>query len=241
MEKRSLGVIFHRNDFGEADRILHVLTEEHGKIDVIAKGVRKMKAQLGGSVEPFCLADFLILGKSDLKTLRSAQIKESYPAISQNYDYLNACGIIAEVLRFGSVEENDEAELFWLVVHILRLMDRSSLSAQTLLTSFFLRYLYLNGSSIDFIRCSYCNELLSEGGLLNTQQLHTSCKKCAASHHFVGESVEKRHLKLLLILSTSEPAILDRLDLQNTDISHIFLLSKDLIQGFLGRDLQSFV
>ena len=35
------GVILRRVDYGESDRVLTVLTRDHGKLGVIARGVRK--------------------------------------------------------------------------------------------------------------------------------------------------------------------------------------------------------
>lgn len=240
MEKRSLGVIFHRNDFGEADRILHILTEDYGKVDVVAKGVRKMKAQLGGSVEPFCLTEFLLLGKSELKTLRSAQIKESFSGIHSNFEAMTACAVMGEVLRYGSMEENDEAELFWLFVEVLRLLNTNQYPVQFLLSIFFLKYLYLNGSSIDFIHCGSCDCILDQGAWLDTTHQCMQCPSCTHTDESV-ELIEKRILKILSIVSSTQLDVVLRLDLQKSDISHIFFISKDLIQGFLGRDLQSYV
>ena len=48
-------IVLKRIEYGEADRILTVLTKNHGKISVIAKGVRKPKSKLAGGIEIFCV------------------------------------------------------------------------------------------------------------------------------------------------------------------------------------------
>jgi len=45
-------IVLSRFDYGEADRILTLITPGGGKIKAIAKGVRRQKSRIGGSLEP---------------------------------------------------------------------------------------------------------------------------------------------------------------------------------------------
>ncbi len=45
-------IVLSRFDFGEADRILTLLTPEFGKIKAIAKGIRRPTSRIGGALEP---------------------------------------------------------------------------------------------------------------------------------------------------------------------------------------------
>ena len=51
-EIKTLGFVLRRTNYGEADRILNLITPQ-GKISAIAKGVRKPKSKLAGGVEMF--------------------------------------------------------------------------------------------------------------------------------------------------------------------------------------------
>ncbi len=46
-------IVLTRFDYGEADRILMLLTPLSGKIKAIAKGIRRPTSRIGGSLEPF--------------------------------------------------------------------------------------------------------------------------------------------------------------------------------------------
>ena len=50
-------IVLSRFDLGEADRVLTLITPEHGKLKAIAKGVRRPTSRLGGSLEPFAELD----------------------------------------------------------------------------------------------------------------------------------------------------------------------------------------
>ena len=52
---RTEAIILRRTNYGEADRILNMLTPQHGKVSAIAKGVRKAKSKLAGGLELFAV------------------------------------------------------------------------------------------------------------------------------------------------------------------------------------------
>lgn len=54
------GVVLRTVKLGEADRIVTLLTRDHGKIRAVAKGVRRTKSRFGGRLEPFMRVSLLI-------------------------------------------------------------------------------------------------------------------------------------------------------------------------------------
>jgi len=50
---KTSAIVLSRFDLGEADRVLTLLTPHDGKLKAIAKGVRRPRSRLGGSLEPF--------------------------------------------------------------------------------------------------------------------------------------------------------------------------------------------
>ncbi|HSX47166.1 MAG TPA: DNA repair protein RecO [Patescibacteria group bacterium] len=72
-------IVLNRINYGEADRIITLLTSSEGKITLIAKGVRKEKSKLAGGIELFCLNEITYLkGKRDLGTLISSRMDKSF-------------------------------------------------------------------------------------------------------------------------------------------------------------------
>jgi DNA repair protein RecO (recombination protein O) len=73
------GIVLSRRDFQEADRILNVLTPDHGRMSLIAKGVRRPKSKLAGGIELFTVNELTILpGKNDIQTLISSRMHTNY-------------------------------------------------------------------------------------------------------------------------------------------------------------------
>jgi len=80
-------IILARTDYGEADRILTLLTPEQGKLRLLAKGVRRVKSKLAGGIELFSVSTITyIKGRSDLGTLVSTRLVKHYGRIVQDLD-----------------------------------------------------------------------------------------------------------------------------------------------------------
>lgn len=68
-------IVLSRVNYGEADRILTLLTPDYGKIRVMAKGVRRVKSKLAGGIELFSVSEItFIKGKGDIGTLVSSRL-----------------------------------------------------------------------------------------------------------------------------------------------------------------------
>lgn len=81
------GIVLTRTQYGEADRIVTLLTPDHGKIRAIAKGVRRPKSKLAAGVELFCVAQLgFIRGRSELATLTSTRVQRQLEHITQDID-----------------------------------------------------------------------------------------------------------------------------------------------------------
>ncbi len=50
---RDEGVVLRAQKLGEADRIVTLLTREHGRVRAVAKGVRRTSSRIGARLEPF--------------------------------------------------------------------------------------------------------------------------------------------------------------------------------------------
>ena len=57
---RSQVVVLRSIRYGEADRILHLYSAEHGRIGAIAKGVRKTKSRFGARLEPLSHVELML-------------------------------------------------------------------------------------------------------------------------------------------------------------------------------------
>lgn len=80
-----LAIVLSRVDYGERDRILTMITASHGKLSALAKGVRAGKSKLAGGVELFAENELILIkGRSNLYTLTSSRMKQSWRGVASN-------------------------------------------------------------------------------------------------------------------------------------------------------------
>ena len=85
MDIKTRAIVLRRTNYGEADRILNILTPE-GKKSVIAKGVRREKSKLAGGIELFSVSNITVhAGKGDLGILTSSRLQDFYSHILEDY------------------------------------------------------------------------------------------------------------------------------------------------------------
>ena len=96
---RDRGVVVRTIKLGEADRIVSVITQTHGKVRAVAKGVRKTKSRYGGRLEPLRHLDLQFYeGRGDLDIVTQAETRDHWPAVRDDLDRLGKAMTLAEVL-----------------------------------------------------------------------------------------------------------------------------------------------
>lgn len=102
------GIVLARVNYGEADRILTLLTPNYGKIRVMAKGVRRVKSKLAGGIELFSVSEIVFIkGKGDIGTLVSSRLRQHYQAIVQD---INRTMLGYELIKQLNKATEDECE-----------------------------------------------------------------------------------------------------------------------------------
>ena len=120
---RTKAIVLRRTDYGEADRILQILTPE-GKKSVIARGVRNEKSRLAGCIELFSVSDVVIhKGRSELGVLTSAKLLEHYDALVRDLDLIEQGGAMMRAASVRS-EHVDSPEFFDILQQSLRAMQK---------------------------------------------------------------------------------------------------------------------
>lgn len=148
---RTQAIVLRRTDYGEADRILQLLTPE-GRRGVLARGVRRQKSRLAGGIELFALSDVVIAeGRGELYTLTSARLIRFFKHILDDYDTLRFAYEV--VKQIGKVSEAvDESEWFDVLLEILTALDDQKASPKLIETWFYLHYAELLGHGLNLRR-----------------------------------------------------------------------------------------
>jgi DNA repair protein RecO len=109
------GIVLARTNYGEADRIITVLTPDHGKLRLMARGVRKPKSKLAGGIELFSVSDLsYIEGRGEIGTLTSSRLRRHFGHIVKDIERVQLGYDLIKMLN-RATEDEPETEYFTLL------------------------------------------------------------------------------------------------------------------------------
>lgn len=120
---QTTGIIIGRTNFGEADRVIRILTPDYGKISAVAKGVRKIKSRSGGHLELFGEVALMLATGRNLDIITSARLRWYPHALAGAYDRLGLAFAIATAVDRLTEPGQAAAHLYNLVNEALRAID----------------------------------------------------------------------------------------------------------------------
>ena len=92
------GIVLRSFPFGEADRVVVILSPNHGKLRTVAKGIRKTKSRFGGRLEPFTHVDLVLYEGRNLDTITQVSVIETFSHVRDDLDRVMAAGTMVEAV-----------------------------------------------------------------------------------------------------------------------------------------------
>ena len=120
---RTEAIVLRRTDYGEADRILQLLTPE-GKRSVIAKGVRKEKSKMAGGIELFSVSEVVIHeGRNEMGILTGAKLMEYYDAFVKDIELIEMGGAMMRSVS-ARAEQIESPDFYKILKQALQAMQK---------------------------------------------------------------------------------------------------------------------
>lgn len=139
------GIVLMRTDFGEADRIITLLTPDQGKLRLMAKGVRRVKSKLAGGIELFSVSEISFAhGRGDIGTLVSARLLKHFRHIVEDISRTMLGYELIKQLN-KTTEDEPEPEYFGLLEQTFAALDDAAISAEVVDVWFGMQLLRIAG------------------------------------------------------------------------------------------------
>ncbi|HAP76843.1 MAG TPA: DNA repair protein RecO [Acidimicrobiaceae bacterium] len=184
---RDTAVVLRTYKLGEADRIVVLLTEEHGKVRAVAKGVRKTTSKFGARLEPMSHVRLLLAEGRDLDIISQADSVESRAPLVADLDHLTNGIAVLEAADQMTVEREPAPHLYRMVVGALRTVAERS--GPLVVPAFYWKLLAAEGVRPELDACVRCGEPgpivafdMQHGGVL--------CRSCRSGAPLSAEALE---------------------------------------------------
>lgn len=215
---RTQAIVLRRTNYGEADRILQLLTPD-GRRSVMARGVRKEKSKLAGGIELFAISDVVIgEGKGDLGVLTSAKLIQFYRHILEEYDRLQFGYLVIKLVSRAS-ETVDEPEWFDLLSEVLAGLDVTTIPLPLIEAWFYIRYAGLLGHELNL-------ELDIDGQPLSADAFYRYDISESGLRQVPNGELSSEHIKLLRLIASRSLKVLVQIGGIGTLLPEVLMVAR---------------
>lgn len=182
MEKLSVhGLVLREKPLGDNDKLLTLLTAEHGKMFVTGKGVRSLKSKNMTSSQPFAYSTFILTkNKSGFYHISESDLHELFFGIRTDLNKIALASYVCDVADHCSVEENDETALLRLTLNTLYAIAQDKRPLMQIKGAFELRCAAVSGMAPDLSACCMCGVEESPLFYLDILEGELLCSDCIA-------------------------------------------------------------
>jgi len=128
-------ILLRRTRFGDTSLIITWFTREHGRLKTVVKGALRPKSKFSGVLDLFfaCEISFARSAKSELNTLREAELRESREGLRSDYSRVALASYFVELIELATEPEHAAPEIHDLLVRAFGHLDTQPASRRALL------------------------------------------------------------------------------------------------------------
>ena len=231
---QAAAIVLRRLDYGDADRILTLLTREYGKLAAIAKGARRSKARNGSSLDLFGRSRMMLAKGRNLDVVAQVERRGDVRHIAGDLRRTAYACLVSEIADKVLEDRHPVDDVFELVAGTLDRLNDVNRSAW-----FVMRMLDLLGYQPQLFDCAGCSQPLPEADAWFSPLLGgVLCSRCGA-HDQAGSPVSVTSLKVLRVMASDQSELFDRLRLPAPVLEQVEQALQAQLEYHLDRRLKS--
>lgn len=126
---KDIGFVIKRVNFSDSDRFITLFTKHHGKIDVLAKGVRKLTSRRSPHIELLNLVRFQTIKTRKNAILSEVEVVETFSHLKENYSTVAMIFLVCELIDRLCPYHVKHEDVFWLIQKTLENLEKNNLQS----------------------------------------------------------------------------------------------------------------
>ena len=172
-------LVLRERRLNEHDRLLTLLTADHGIISAYAKGAERIKGSMTSATELLCYSHFVLFRSRENTFVDRAEVNTLFFGIRRDLEKLSLATYFAQLCCELLPEEEPAPEALRLILNVLHYLETDKLPPLQLKAILELRLLTLSGYMPDLIACRACGALPASGILFDPLGGSLLCPDCA--------------------------------------------------------------
>lgn len=206
------GIILGKQDYRESDRLFVIYTDELGKIEALAKGVKKIKSKMAGHLDFFSEIDLMVAPGKNYFQIAGADIRKNFTNVNKDLAKIALASFCLEMVDNFTKPEHPDQKIYALLKYFLNALnnrkDKKFLENYGLSKFFIIKLMSLLGWEPELYSCLKCkNKIVPEGNFFDAGRGGLVCKKCGRGGMPISPAVIKILRFVLKKKSEDFPAI----------------------------------
>jgi len=229
---QTTGIVIGRTNFGEADRVIRLLTPDHGKLSAVAKGVRKIKSKSGGHLELFGEVKLVLATGRNLDVITSARLAWYPHSLALDYSRLGLAYAFASMMDRLAQEHHEQPELYRHLQEALRCIEEGA-TGPLIELWFKLRLLNVAGYRPELMQCVICGQ--ASDNLVYQFDAARGGIVCPADAAATSRPIDTRTIKLWRLLSDHPYATVRQIQEAEGLATASLLLCDEFYEHHIGK------
>jgi DNA repair protein RecO (recombination protein O) len=234
--------VLRTQELGEADLIVSLLTERHGKIRGVAPNARKSRRRFGGALEPLTRVSAAWSQKEgrDLHRIDALECIRSFAGMQSDPVRQAACAVMSELSEAFAREGQSDSKSYRLLGASLSALEEGA-DPWVVIRYFEYWILRLHGLLPDLLHCSSCSSVLPRDRAVRVVRGRgLLCGECLATSGERGMRLTSEHLAFIAEAQRSLPARLEELSAAAKPGSALEALLRGTLEGFAERSFRTY-
>lgn len=158
-------IVLSRYAFRESDSRVILYSRERGKLELVARGTKKIKSKIAPHIEPFNLVEAMAIKGKSFDYLGSAISRSAFYNIKNDLSLLAVTGRIIKFLNQSVKEAEPDQQIFLLTKEALEILNDKKLKdgKEELIELFYIyKLMVILGYKPDLFNCLYCHKKISD-------------------------------------------------------------------------------
>jgi len=227
---RTQGLVLRKREIGEADYLFSVYTRDFGKLEILARAIRKIKSKLRGNFRLFCLSEIEFVQGKNYKTLTDAILIKEFSEIKKDFKKLKIAYRVSDFLDKLIKEAEEDKALWQLLLEVFEKLNNLQFTAYNLQLIFyyFLWNLFsILGYSPELYHCISCHKRLKPEGLyFSPKEGGVVCSECHQKKKNKSIKIKPATIKILRLILEKNYSTLFRLKIKRENIENLKRISQ---------------
>jgi DNA repair protein RecO (recombination protein O) len=224
---KTIGIVIKHKNLSENDKIITLLSDRLGKIDVVVHGAKSLKNKFMASTQPFCYGEYVLFKGKSLYTLSESNIIESFQIILMDLDKLIYSSYLLELVDNLTEKDIRNISILALLLKTLYIITHDEVNIELLILIVEFKAMAISGYLPQVKVCLKCGLDVKEGyfSIENGGIVCSSCGKTNKNDF----SIDSIHIQYFQIIRNIKLEDLSKFKYDYEKIEYV----KNIMQNYI--------